>query len=109
MIEQASPEEVLSLIKEIETDPGSTQRTLSQKAGISLGKTNYLLKELIKKGFIKVNHFSRNKGKIEKINYILTPKGFKHMVYLTKVYIKIKEKEYLKFKLNLKRLQSSGA
>ncbi|MDP2939753.1 MAG: winged helix-turn-helix transcriptional regulator [Candidatus Omnitrophota bacterium] len=44
-------EETLSIIKEIEATPATTQRIISNKLGISLGKTNYLLKALIKKGF----------------------------------------------------------
>ena len=46
-------EETLHIIKEIEDDPALNQRLLSQKLEISLGKTNYLLRELIKKGIIK--------------------------------------------------------
>ena len=46
-------EEALYLIREVEENPALNQRFLSQRLNISLGKTNYLLKELIKKGFIK--------------------------------------------------------
>ena len=38
--------------KEIEANPVATQRVVSKKLGISLGKTNYILKELIKRGFV---------------------------------------------------------
>ena len=106
MNEQVPHEEILSLIREIETSPASTQRTISQKLGISLGKTNYLLKELIKKGFIKARHFSTNPGRMEKINYILTPKGFQHMAHLTRVYLEIKEKEYMNLKKEWERVKS---
>ena len=42
MNEHIGQEENLLIIKEIENNPAATQRTLSQKIGISLGKTNYL-------------------------------------------------------------------
>lgn len=108
MIEQRPSEDILSIIKAIETDPQATQRGLSEQLGISLGKTNYLLKELIKKGFIKANHFSRTPQKIEKINYILTRRGFQHMLYLTRIYLKIKEQEYLDLQRQLRRLSMPG-
>jgi len=47
----------------------TTQRDLSIRLNISLGKTDYLLRELILKGFIKVKNFTGNPGKPGKINY----------------------------------------
>ena len=97
MIEQAK-EESLSIIKEIETNPATTQREVSRKLGISLGKTNYLLRELIQKGIIKGESFSTNPGKLRKISYLLTPKGFDEKMRLTYHFLKIKEAEYNKLK-----------
>jgi len=94
MIEQFPREETLSIIKEIETNPNTTQRSLSAKLGISLGKTNYLLKELIKKGFIKAKNFSHNPEKIRKINYILTERGLEERIRVMYHFLKRKELEY---------------
>ena len=93
MIEQAH-EETLSVIKEIEANPKATQREVSKKLGISLGKTNYLLRELIQKGIIKGESFSSNPGKVKKISYLLTPKGFEEKLRLTYHFLKKKESEY---------------
>lgn len=106
MIEQHPKEEILSIIKEIEIDPSATQRTISKNLGISLGKTNYLLQELIKKGLVKARHFSETPKKLAKINYILTKNGFKEMVRLTRLYLDIKEKEYIKLKRDWQRVSS---
>ena len=65
-------EETLHLIREVEDNPSLNQRLLSQRLNISLGKTNYLLKELIKKGIIKVVTFSTDPGKARKLRYVLT-------------------------------------
>lgn len=97
MIEQAQ-EEALSIIKEIETNPVTTQRAVSKKLGISLGKTNYLIKELVKKGVIKGGSFSANPGKLRKVSYLLTPKGIEEKTRLTYYFLKIKEAEYNKLK-----------
>jgi EPS-associated MarR family transcriptional regulator len=108
MIEQTPREESLSLIKEIETNPNTTQRVVSQKLGISLGKTNYLLKELIKKGIIKGGSFSTHPGRLKKISYLLTPKGFEEKMRLTYHFLKIKEAEYKRLKEEWEKSNSNG-
>ena len=96
-------------MKEIESDSTATQRLLSQKLGISLGKTNYLLRELIKKGFIEVRNFSSNPEKIKKITYILTKKGFEHKIQLVGYFLRIKESEYNHMKQEWDKIQVSEA
>ncbi len=86
--------EVFYLLSELSKSPEITQRQLSSKLNISLGKTNYLLRKLIKKGLIKVKSFSCHPGKIKKISYILTPKGFKEKVRLTFHFLKRAKAEY---------------
>jgi MarR family transcriptional regulator, temperature-dependent positive regulator of motility len=94
MIEQNPKEEVLSVIKAIEANPTATQRNVSKKVSISLGKTNYLLKELIKKDMIKTMNFFNNPGKLRKIGYILTKKGLEEKTRLTYYFLRKKEEEY---------------
>lgn len=94
MFEQPPKEEILSIIKELETSPAASQRSISEKLGISLGKTNYLLKELVKKGLIKAKNFSNNPGKIRKINYIITKRGIEEKLRLTQHFLRKKELEY---------------
>jgi len=87
-------EENLLIIKEIGARPCVTQRELSIKLGISLGKTNYVLRELIKKGFVKAKNFSNNPDKLKKIQYYLTKEGLEHKMKLTRHFLKEKENEY---------------
>ena len=96
--QQLLKEENLLIIKEIETKPSATQRDLSSKLGISLGKTNYLLKELIKKGLVKVRNFSENPGKLGKIQYYLSKEGLEHKIELMSYFLKAKEAEYNQLK-----------
>ena len=93
MVEQTQ-EETLYVIKELETNPATTQRAVSRKLGISLGKTNYLLRELISKGLIKGASFSANPKKLTKISYLLTPKGVEEKMRLTHHFLMKKEMEY---------------
>lgn len=98
MNEHPPKEEILHIIKEIEDNSSTTQRTISDKLGISLGKTNYLLNALIEKGMIKYRSFSSNPGKMRKIQYTLTKKGLEERVRLLRLFLKIKEDEYNKIK-----------
>ncbi|MFH0840000.1 MAG: MarR family EPS-associated transcriptional regulator [Candidatus Omnitrophota bacterium] len=91
-------EQTLNLIREVEKDPALNQRTLSQKLNVSLGKTNYLLNELAKKGVIKIASFSKNPKKAKKIRYILTQKGLQQKIKLTCQFLQVKETEYKKLK-----------
>ena len=118
MIEQDIPphisenEEAYSLLSEIHNSSESTQRDLSAKLNMSLGKVNYLLKELIKRGLISVKSFTTNPNKIKKIRYVLTKRGFNFRVQLTQHFFEKKEREYLEMKERweeLKRLQLKGA
>jgi len=105
---EAPREDSLFIIREIETDPRATQRTISKSLGISLGKTNYLLKELIKRGLIKAKSFTDNPGKLKKINYLLTEKGFDEKLRLLEHFLKRKETEYNILKNELERVSANN-
>ena len=47
------------VLKILEQQPDLTQRQLSEALGVSLGKTNYVLKSLIKVGWIKLENSAR--------------------------------------------------
>ena len=44
---------LLDLIRLIEASPQVSQRTVAVSLGVSLGKANYCIRELIKKGLVK--------------------------------------------------------
>jgi len=106
MTEQPQTEETLFILKELEDKPNITQRYLSSRLNISLGKTNYLLRELILKGFIKAKNFTGNSGKLRKIHYFLTEKGLEERLRLLKHFLQIKESEYNKLKEDMEHLLS---
>jgi EPS-associated MarR family transcriptional regulator len=91
-------EENLLIINEIESKPATTQRDIAISLGISLGKTNYLLKELIKKGFIEAKNFTDGNGKLRKIQYLLTREGLQHKIFLMQHFLLLKEEEFKRLK-----------
>ena len=93
-------EKKLDILRQLNKNPGASQRDLASKIGISIGKINYLLNELVKKGLIKVDNFSKNKSKINYI-YLLTPKGISTKLNLTIKFMKRKLREYDELKKDL--------
>ena len=71
----------------------STQRQLAQLTGISLGQINYVLKQLLEKGLVKIGNFRKNPYKIG-YTYLLTPKGIEEKSKLAARFIISKLKEY---------------
>ena len=53
-----------NILREIQKRPKSSQRELAEELGFSLGKLNYCLKALQKKGFVKLRNFTKNPNKI---------------------------------------------
>lgn len=69
-------EDHFQILRKIQKKPKSSQRELASELGISLGKLNYCIKALKKKGLIKINNFQNNINKINYI-YVLIPIGVK--------------------------------
>jgi EPS-associated MarR family transcriptional regulator len=90
------------LLRKIKERPVSTQRELASELGFSLGKLNYCLKSLKKKGHIKLKNFRNNKNKIN-YAYILTPRGLAIKTKLTVNFMKRKMKEYNELAKELKK------
>ena len=90
----------LDLLRKISKQPKVSQRILANELGFSLGKLNYCLNALKKKGLIKIKNFKNNKNKINYI-YVLTPKGITKKSILTINFMKRKMKEYEELKKEL--------
>lgn len=82
-----------NILRKIHNKPFYSQRAIASDLGLSLGKINYCLKELKKKGLIKINNFKKSKKKINYI-YLLTPKGLAFKTKTTINFMKLKMKEY---------------
>lgn len=67
---------------------------------MSLGKLNYCLNSLKKKGLIKIKNFKNNPNKM-KYAYIITPKGITLKTKLTINFMKRKMSEYDELKKEL--------
>ena len=94
----------LKLLKELSKDSTQSQRDLSKRLGLSLGKVNYVLNALIGKGLIKAESFKNSKNKLAYM-YILTPSGIKTKTELTYHFLERKIDEYDTLKIEIAELK----
>jgi EPS-associated MarR family transcriptional regulator len=97
-------EESLKILQEIHNNSRLTQRGLSSKLGISLGKVNFLLKALIEKGLVKASHFKNNQNKTAYL-YILTPHGIEAKLKSTNLFLRKKIDEFEKLQHEIEHLK----
>ena len=88
----------------LEKSPRLTQREMARELGVSLGKTNYCLRALLGKGFVKVQNFRNSPNKRGYV-YLLTPEGAAAKVRLTRQFLARKREEYNALRLELERLE----
>lgn len=81
------------ILKIVADEPHLSQRELARRLGVSLGKSNYLLRALVEKGLVKIGNFGRAEKKLKYI-YLLTPAGISERLRLTSAYLARKEAEY---------------
>ena len=99
-----SSETHLQVLRELEGSPDITQRELALRLGVSLGATNYCLKALVEKGWVKMDNFGRSDNKL-RYAYLLTPKGLVAKTRLASHFLKRKLREYETLKLEIERLE----
>ena len=97
-------EEILKVLREITQTPEMTQRELSNKLGISLGKINFLMKALIKRGLVKAHNFKNSSNKNAYL-YYLTPHGIEEKARITYRFLMRTMKEYERLKEEIGQLQ----
>ena len=90
------------VLRKIQKKPESSQRELAEELGFSLGKLNYCLKALQKKGLVKFQNFQKKKNKISYLQYMITPKGISERTKLTINFMKKKMEEYDELKREIK-------
>lgn len=93
--------EVMRLLAE---QPELSQRALSRALGISLGKTHYILHALLDKGLVKARNIRRSDNKLA-YAYLLTPKGAREKLRLTRRFLARKEAEFKMLQTTIAQLR----
>ncbi|OPY77517.1 MAG: MarR family protein [Syntrophorhabdus sp. PtaU1.Bin058] len=94
-------------LKEFSVEGTISQRDLSKRIGLSLGSVNYIVKELIKKGYVKAQKFKNSQNKAAYI-YVLTPKGINARVKQTQYFLQVKLEEYERLKMEIDELKKDA-
>ena len=105
---KVNAEVTLQVMTHLEGNPRHSQREIAGKLGVSLGSVNYCIKELIKKGFIKVENFRKNSNKLG-YAYLLTPSGVHEKASLTVSFLKRKQREYVELEVEIAALREEVA
>ena len=92
-------------LKQLQRNPNLTQRQLAEILGVSLGKTNYLVKSLLDVGWLKLENFRKSDNKTGYI-YLLTPMGIAEKAAITRRFLDRKRAEYERLVLEIKKLES---
>jgi EPS-associated MarR family transcriptional regulator len=93
------------ILRAVEEDPQITQRELASKLGVSVGKVNYCLRALMKKGFVKARNF-RNSSRKRQYVYKLTPKGVAERTRVTIAFLRVKSSEFDEIRAEIDRLEA---
>ncbi len=98
------------LMRLLDANPGMSQREAARKLGVSLGKVNYCLQALMRRGWIKASNFKNSQNKAAYL-YVLTPRGLQGKASLTIEYLKERMREYeaLRIEIEQMRRESEGS
>jgi len=83
----------LQLLRVLERSSQVSQRALADEIGLSVSRTNYVLRALIEKGCVKAENFSQSPNKLGYL-YLLTPAGVIEKMKLTRRFLIRKQEEY---------------
>ncbi|RQP21628.1 MarR family EPS-associated transcriptional regulator [Albitalea terrae] len=103
-VSHADDASALDALRLLQERPELSQRELSRQLGLSLGKTHYLLHALLDKGLLKVKNFRQADNKMA-YAYLLTPKGIRAKVALTRSFLARKEAEFEQLQATIARLR----
>lgn len=77
------------LLEEIEAGHGRSQRSLASQVGIALGLTNLLLKQVLRKGWIRIVKIRPNR-----VAYLITPTGMAEKAQMAREHLRHSAQSY---------------
>ncbi len=95
----------LDILRNIEENPGVTQRLMAEELDVSLGKINYLIKSLIEKGSLIIENFKTSDNKLGYL-YVITPQGMEQRRKLTLSFLNRWSEDFDKLKKEMERIEN---
>lgn len=69
------------ILADVEAGRGASQRSLARSAGIALGLTNLILRNLVRKGWVRITRVKPNR-----VRYLITPAGIAEKARMSRAY-----------------------
>jgi EPS-associated MarR family transcriptional regulator len=92
-MEDLAEEARYKILRLLEKSPAMSQREVARELGMSVGKVNYSLRALMRRGWVKVNNFKNSQRKAAYM-YLLTPVGIEAKTRLAMQFLRVKMDEY---------------
>ncbi|GAB4489439.1 MAG: MarR family EPS-associated transcriptional regulator [Thermodesulfovibrionales bacterium] len=100
-------ESLFRILQQLDKDGTLSQRELSARMGMSLGKVNYIVNALLRQGLIKARRFKNAKNKIAYM-YVLTPSGLNEKISQTRHFLERKLIEYERLRRDIEALMDEN-
>jgi EPS-associated MarR family transcriptional regulator len=105
--DQLEHEVVLRILRMLNKSPEMTQRELSARLGVSLGKVNFLINAMIQRDFVKIESSKTSTNKKAYL-YYLTPRGIEEKARTTCFFLKRKMREYELLEEEIRQLREEA-
>jgi MarR family transcriptional regulator, temperature-dependent positive regulator of motility len=95
------------LMRLLEANPELSQRDVARTLGVSIGKVNYCLRALVRRGWIKAANFTNSRNKAAYM-YLLTPRGIDAKASITLRFLQAKMREYEALKAEIEQIRQEA-
>jgi EPS-associated MarR family transcriptional regulator len=103
-MEDLAEEARYKILRLLETSPSMSQRDVARELGMSVGKVNYSMRALMRRGWVKVNNFKNSQRKAAYM-YLLTPVGIEAKTRLAMQFLRVKMDEYDRLGAEIERVR----
>jgi len=93
------------ILRLLDENPEISQREMARELGLSLGKTNYCVRAVVEKGWVKVKNFRNSNNKAAYL-YQLTPGGISAKARITRRFLDRKVEEYKRLQDEIQQLRA---
>src|ERR1700730_15966235 len=95
------------LLRLLQANPRMSQRDAAHELGVSLGKVNYCLRALVRRGWVKASNFKNSQNKAAYM-YLLTPRGLEQKASLTVRFLQVKLQEYEALRAEIEQMRQES-
>lgn len=92
------------LMRLLQANPEMSQREVARELGVSVGKVNYCVRALVRRGWVKINNFRNSDNKLA-YKYLVTPRGLEAKTLITMRFLQAKMDEYENLRAEIEQIR----